>query len=457
MGPIDLQPPPSSVSLGPGAIPLLGHLPALVRDAARWLDACRRTAPVVEVRLGTRRVYLVCEPQLVHEMLIGQVTGFDKGGPMFEQAREIVGDGLITVRHAGHRRQRRLMQPAFSPAQIAGYTTEMQRESAALANSWQPHSQIDVLKAMHDLTLHVLVRTLLPTTDLSRSRSLAKQIRVLADGTGARIAIPFLSRLPTPGNWRFERARAAIRVAAGQAITAARAHDAPGSLLTALMGADSRGDTIDDDELVVQVFTLLVAGVETSSATLAWIFHTLAHHPDIEERLCAEIDTVLSRRPAGPADWPKLPFTRNVILETMRMHPPGWMFTRVSTREIQLGGHIFPAGTDFLFSPYQLHHDPDSFPDPERFNPDRWNTAPSQRARAAYVPFAAGRRKCIGDTFALAEITTTLTAILSLWHLRPVPGRCVQPRFRASHIPAELHMVTHPRSGTVHCCRQMTP
>ncbi|MEU9096843.1 cytochrome P450 [Streptomyces sp. NPDC048361] len=166
-----------------------------------------------------------------------------------------------------------------------------------------------------------------------------------------------------------------------------------------------QGPGFTDEELRDQVITLLIAGAETPAATVAWLFHLVARHPHVEARLHAELEDVLAGATATAADLPSLPYTRNVLLEVLRLYPPAPLLTRVSTAEMALDGHRFPAGTDFFFSAYQLHHGP-SFPNPERFDPDRWNTPPGPATRHAYIPFSSGRRKCLGDTFALAEGTS---------------------------------------------------
>ncbi|MEV7603537.1 cytochrome P450 [Kitasatospora sp. NPDC089797] len=142
----------------PGAWPVLGHVPALVRDPAKWLAACRRTGDIVQVDLGTRRVHLLCSPRLVNTVLVVQAERFDKGGPLYERATRILGKGLFTATGGEHRCQRCLIQPSFTPACLDSYARAMHQEAAALADSWRPHQEVDVLDAMHTLTAAVLRR-----------------------------------------------------------------------------------------------------------------------------------------------------------------------------------------------------------------------------------------------------------------------------------------------------------
>lgn len=413
-----------------------------MRDPAKWLTACRRTGDIVRVDLGPRRLHLLCAPQLVNEVLVAQSSCFDKGGPLYERAADILGDGLFTATGQEHRRQRRLVQPAFSPAHIDTYAQAMQDEARALADSWRAHREVDVLDAAYGFTAGVLRRVLLPTAPVPDGTWLARRIKAVSDGVALNTLAPWTGTLPTPGNRRFRRALHKIRAAAEQTVDASRANPDSSRLITALMNPDADGDLLGDESLRAQILTMFGAGTETTAATLAWILHLLADHPDIENRLHAELDTVLRGRLATPADFPQLPHTRNVITEAVRLYPPLWVTTRTSTAATVLGGHRFVAGTDFVFSPYQLQHDPAAFPQPEAFDPDRWNAPANHTTRQAFTAFAAGHRKCIGDTFALAETAIALSALIPRWQLRPLnPGETTRPRFRTLLTP-------HPRRRT---------
>ncbi|GAA2621296.1 cytochrome P450 [Streptomyces axinellae] len=439
----------SPIPEAPGAYPLVGHAPYLARNPSPWLAACRRTGPVVRVRLGTRPAYLVCAPELVHRMLVIDVEAFDKGGPILDNARPFVGNGLVTSAHAEHRRQRRIMQSAFLPGRIDGYASVFQHEGDAMISSWTAGKEIDFLAEAHVLVARTLARTLLPEADLPESGWLADKVADFQAGLLIRTALPhpWVRRLPLPANRRFEQARNQLQSSARRAIAAARIRPTPGSLVDNLMTArDGDGDGFSDQELVDQIITLLLGGTEPIACTLAWAAHLLTQHPDVQRRLQEEMDSALDGRTAGPEDFRNLRLTRNVLQETLRLYPIVWMMTRASTQEVALGEHRFPAGTDFLFSAYQLQHDPAHFPQPERFDPDRWDTPVGASTRQAHIPFGQGRRKCIGDTFGMAEATIVLSAVLTRWHLRPAPNSRVRSRFRSDLSPSELRIIPHPRN-----------
>ncbi|HEX3478922.1 MAG TPA: cytochrome P450 [Kofleriaceae bacterium] len=193
-----------------------------------------------------------------------------------------------------------------------------------------------------------------------------------------------------------------------------------------------------------QVLTLFLAGTETTAAVIAWSLYLLGAHPAMMERLRAEVDTVVAGQAVRWEHLTKLLETQRVITED----PPAWLFTRVTTEDSALGAHHLAKGTGIGCSPYLLHHDPDLFEAPDRFDPDRWLP---ERARTvpkeAFIPFGGGARKCIGDAFGLAEATLVLAAITARWDLHPTLDRPVRPvPRRAALTPGALPMRVRSRA-----------
>jgi pentalenene oxygenase len=451
---------PGPIALAPGAVPGLGHAHRLLHDPLGWLGECREAGPVVRVRLGPRTAYLVCDPDLVHQVLID--PSFDKGGALISSARELVGNGLATCPREDHRRQRRLMQPAFTQPRIDGYTTVMREEAVRLAESWTPHREVDLMADLSTTALRIVIRTMLPTTDAQEIARLAPQVRILMDGAFFRATVPFRGffRLPTPGNRRFDRARREVFAAAERIVAAAREQPEAGGLLAVLIGqGDGQGDghghghgegddAFTDRDLRDQVVTLLAAGSDTTATTLTWLFHLLAVNPAAGERVYEELDTVLGGTVAGPGDISKLPYTRNALLEALRLYPPVWMMSRITLSEVDLGGHQLPADAEILFSADLLHHDPEAFPEPHAFDPDRWD-GEARPERHSYIPFHTGSRKCLGDNFTLTEAAVILSAVAAAWRLSPTPRHRPRPRPPLTMTPAGLHLVAEPRRGPV--------
>ncbi|MFG3201062.1 cytochrome P450 [Streptomyces sp. NPDC048192] len=445
----------------PGIFPLLGHGIAFYRRPLAFLNSLPAHGDLVEIRLGPQRAWMVCHPELAHEVLMDPHT-FDKGGPLYDRLGKLMGDGLVTCRQPAHRDKRRLLQPAFRPSHVTVYTGLVTEEAEAVCRAWQPGRAVPVTEAMTALTTRVISRVLLSD---SLDDATAAQVRhCLTDvvrGLFVRTVVPIdaLFRIPTPANRRYRRAlsrlHAIIDAAIAQRHGGAERDDVLGALLAAAHGAGA-ARPISDQEVHDHLITLLLTGAETQALALAAAFSLLARHPEAERRLHAEVDSVLADgRPPGPDDLPRLAYTRCVVSETLRHSSPGWLFTRVTTRETELAGRRLPQGATVLYSPYLLHHDPASFPDPERFDPDRWLPGrPTAEQRRAMMPFSAGSRKCLGDEFAMVEATAALATIAGRRRLRHLPGHVERPpRPGITMGPRSLVMVSEDRAQSAAALR----
>ncbi|MGK5629407.1 cytochrome P450 [Streptomyces sp. URMC 123] len=450
----------------PGALPLLGHALTLRRRPLEFLASLPARGDLVEVRLGPRPAYVVCHPDLVHAVLADPRT-YDKGGPLFDKVRPLLGNGLGTSGWAAHRRQRRLVGPAFHRARVDGYAAGMLQEIEALAGSWRPGHVLDVGVAMQALTARATARTLFSADITERDvADIQHCLAVLFGGVYRRMTAPLglWEKLPTPANRRFRLALARLRELIDRIVDdyarAGRAgggRDDRGDLLSALMapsdegageGADEGVSVLSADELRDQVMTLLVAGTEPTGHAMAWAFHLLGTHPEVEGRLHEELDTVLAGRPAGVTDLPRLAYTRRVLTEVLRLYPPGWMFTRTTTAATELAGRRLAPGTTVLYSPYALHRDPRHFPRPDSFDPDRWLPHRAKDVpRGALLPFGAGTRRCVGEHFGTTEAMLTIATVGARWRLRPVPGRAVRPRPETTLGTGPLPMRAEPRGA----------
>jgi cytochrome P450 len=202
---------------------------------------------------------------------------------------------------------------------------------------------------------------------------------------------------------------------------------------------------MSDQQVHDEIATLLTAGTETTAVTLAWFFHELGQHPEVQRRFHAEIDQVLAGRQVTFDDIPKLEYTRRIISEVLRKYPLLILMRRART-DVDLGGvHIRP-GTEVALSQYALHHDPHLYPDPARFDPDRWLPDRAARLpRGAFIPFGAGSHHCPGYFFAETEAAIVAATVAARWQLVPVAGKPVHPRLAASMHPNQLPMITMPR------------
>ncbi|MFD9226075.1 cytochrome P450 [Streptomyces sp. NPDC060064] len=405
----------------PGAVPLLGHVLQLVRDPFTFLSSLRQHGDVVRVNLGTLPVYFVTSADLAQEVLVRQARRFEKGR-FFDQLKPLVGNGIATASGEVHHRNRRLLQPMFTKERIAGYSDIMSRNACALADAWQPGQTVDLELAMAEYSIETLAETLF-STDIGRPA--VKAVRdnlpvVLANLLKRAMSPKALDRLPIRANREFDAAAASLKSVIDDVIAAARREGTSdrNDLLSLLLKEKALSDTEVRDELS----TILFAGAETTAASLAWTFHELASHPDVEKKIVAEIHEVVGDRQVTIQDIPKLMGIRRALDEAVRLHGVTLLMRRTTT-EVELGGVTLPAGTEVAFSLYAIHRDPNVFDDAGTFNPDRW--LPENRdniPRGAFTPFGAGNHKCIGDQYAWTEATIALATLLSQWQFTPVPG-----------------------------------
>ncbi|MFZ3468164.1 cytochrome P450 [Streptomyces sp. 4.24] len=422
-----------SVPKAPGATPVLGHLPALLRAPLAFLRGLPAHGPLVEIRLGRKPVVVVCDPELTRSFLV-QDRVFDKGGPLFDRLREAGGQGLATCPSGEHRRQRRLIQPAFHQARFPGYAGIMTERLDAILGGWRDGQTLDLSVEIRKIAADVVIAAVFGTR-LERGihTRLATDFDILLSGFTRHSLLPKpLRKVPTPGNVRYDQATKRVRETMTSLVAEHRERGATDetNLLSMLISArdpESDSPALSDEELVDQAVTMYSAGTETTAGSVGWALYLAAVHPEVLGRLTEEIDTVLGGRTATWEDLPLLTYTRQVLNEALRMYPPGWFLTRQVMSDAKLGPYSVAEGTTMAYSPYLISHLPSLYPDPERFDPDRW----IQTGRQPKVPvtvFGGGARKCIGDEFSLIEGVLLLASLLSHWKVDLHPGSLTLPR-----------------------------
>ncbi|MCD9193439.1 cytochrome P450 [Streptomyces albireticuli] len=435
----------------PVALPLLGHAWPLMRSPLRFMTQLSSYGDVVPLRLGTLPVQAVTDPGLVHRVLATDGRSFVRGR-FFEKTGMIGGEqGLVAISGPTHLRDRRALQPMFRRDHIAGFAKGMREAAQDVTGRWEAGQVVPVDHAMNELVLSSLVRSLLggrPSEEMTAA--FHRNLSILSQGLVTRCILPtWCMYVPTPSNRRFQHAIDSMRSAINQAITVCRDREQGTAGLLDLITEqrEEDGQVWTDRKICDHVMHIMLAGVETSGATLAWVFHELGRHPRIADQVQAEVDRVLGGAPPDTDDLPKLELTGRVILETLRQHAI-WMGMRRTKDPVTLGETTLPAGTEVLYSPHALHHDPRWFPEPERFDPDRWLPERAHSVpKGAYIPFGAGVHKCIGDSFAIMEITIVTAVIFQRWRLQPVPEAKVVPVARADVHPNHLPMTVTPRAS----------
>lgn len=433
-----------------GGAPLLGHAWNLVRDPLGFLQTLRDHGDLVRIRLGPRTAYAVCDPELVGALL--KSPEYIVGGPLWDTLEVLLGKGVATSNGPLHRRQRRMMQPAFRPERIADYATVMAEEARATAARWLPGRTVDISAEMFRTAVRIVSRSLLEVESIGeKADRISDALHTVFEGLYRRMVLSVgpLYRVPTPANRRFESALSDLHALVDEIIAERRAAtgDTPDDLLATLLESrDESGRPLTDQEIHDHVVSLVVAGAENVASTLAWTFHLLTEHPDQERRLVEEVNSVAPGRAITFADLGKLTHTRNVVTEAMRIRPAAWIFTRRSVTETDLGGYRIPAGADIVYSVYAMQRDPRSFERHLEFDPDRW--LPERAAAVppfAMMPFSVGNRKCPGDHFSLAELTIILATVAPKWRLVPVPETDTATKVGITLHPKRLVLRAEPR------------
>lgn len=432
--------PAAALPLPPGpprAFPL-GQLRALQRDPLGFLlSMAREYGDVVRIPVGPREVTLVCHPEGVRRVLVDNARIYTKQTRGFDTVRELLGQGLVTSEGELWLRQRRLAQPAFHRQRLAGFAHTMVRAAESLAETWASEGAgahpVDVAGGMMALTLKVAGQTLFSTDVSSEAQELRRALTVALRFANARILKPFaLPRsVPTPANLAATRAGALLdRVVRGIIERRRREGGSGDDLLAMLMEAvdEETGEHMSDTQLRDEVLTLLLAGHETTANALSWTWVYLSLNPGVRRRLKEELVQVLGGRSPTVEDVPRLVYTRQVIDEVLRLCPPAWIFSRGPSEDDQLGGYRVRAGTFVLVSPWVTHRHPALWEnplgfDPDRFRPERVATLP----RFAYFPFGGGPRQCIGNQFALMELTLVVATLAQRFRLDIIPGTPLAP------------------------------
>jgi cytochrome P450 len=412
---------------GPDGLPGIGSLLGVRRDVLGVLEAARRAhGDVVRVWAGPpglRSVfYAVFSPEGVRQVLSGRAADFRKDNQFYDEVRASFGNGLLTSQDAEHVRQRRLVQPAFTPRRVDGYAERMVREVRATVARWG--DEVDLGPEMTGMTLRVVTQVLFGAEASDAERVVRRCFPVVNAHLLRRGFAPLRTprHWPTPANRRAAAARAELYATCDRIVAARRAGGTADDLLSRLVQArDERGDRLSAEEIRDQVLILLLAGHETTATSLTCALRLLATHPEVQERVREEVDRVVGAREPRASDLPELRCTTRVLKEAMRLYPAIPMMGRRCHEDVEVNGLRVPAGSDVFVSAWITHRHPEHWEDPEVFDPDRFlpeNEA--ARPRYAWLPFGGGPRACIGQHFSLLEAALALAVVVQHHELSAV-------------------------------------
>ncbi|MER5758406.1 cytochrome P450 [Streptomyces sp. NPDC002082] len=424
--------------------PLLGSLADLKSDALGTYQRARHLhGDVVRITAGPpglrTELHCVFSAEGAQQVLATQAANFRKDNAIYQEVRDALGNGLLTSQDEDYLRQRRLVQPLFTKRRVDGYADAVATETAATLAAWEaaPDGVVDVADEMMALALRAVARILFGTDVDAAADVVDRSFPVITAYVMRRgyspVNVP--RDWPTPGN---KRAAAAMDelYAVCDGIIAERRSSGSGSgsgsgseeagadedLLSLLAAASSVDDgEFDATELREQVLIFLLAGHETTATSLAFSLHLLARHPELQERARAEVTSVLGDRTPGAADLDRLPYLTQVLKEAMRLYPAAPVLGRRSVAAAEVDGHTIPAGADVIVAPWVTHRHPGYWPDPERFDPDRFTPeAEAARPRYAWLPFGGGPRACIGQHFSMLESVIALAMLLRAYEFEAV-------------------------------------
>jgi cytochrome P450 len=391
----------------------LGSLLALAReygDVARWRFR------------GTDYILLV-NPEHIGQVLVTDHAAFTKGR-VLQEVKGLLGEGLLTSEGEIHRRGRRSMQPVFQHERISGVAEDMVAAAADVSSRWYGGRRLDIHQEMMRLTLNVVGRTLFGADLDGRATEIRQALGLILERQ-ARSVRPFsrtLGRLPVSTRRRHERAQERLEDAVAELIVAGRASDTEERGLLGALADGSERQARDE------AMTILLTGHETMANALTWTWSMLARHPEVERKLHAELDDVLDGALPTAAQVPALPYTEMVFRETLRLCPPVWRIGRRALVDYEIDGYLIRAGSIVVMSPFVTQRDARFFPEPLRFDPERWGwEEPCRRPRFSYFPFGGGPRVCIGAGFAMVEGKLLLATLAQRWRPRPAPGHDVRP------------------------------
>jgi cytochrome P450 len=415
----------------PGPSPLatlLGAATLRRNPALAFERLARRYGDVVAVPLPRQTVYLLNDPELIRQVLVADHACFTKGRAL-QTAKRVLGEGLLTSEGELHRRQRRLIQPAFHRQRLARYADDMVRLADRTSASWVDGATVDLAAEMMRLTLAVVGKTLFGADVEGDARVVGEaltRLMLLFD----LLTLPFadlFDRLPFGPSRGWQEARERLDAIIYRLIADRRQSGDRGDLLSLLLAAQDENGGMSDRQVRDEALTIFLAGHETTANALTWTWYLLAQHPAVEAALHAELDRALDGRLPTFDDLERLPYTRMVIAEAMRLYPPAWAIGRRAIEAYRLGEYLIPAGSIVLISQWVTHRDSRWWPDPLRFDPTRFlPEVAAARPKLSYFPFSAGPRVCIGESFAWTEAMLLLATLAQRWRVRLVAGHPVE-------------------------------
>lgn len=426
----------------------LNHLLAMRSDYLGLMDRLHRDhGDISLMKIFNEQAYDLMSPELVREALITQsehLVRWQRGVEVFADA---LGQNVLTTEGALWQRQRRMLMPAFTPKRVAGYAALMVQAGHqglnALAQAPSREHQMDTV--WNRMTIEVILRTLFGEARPGEADAAMHATQVLSATAFNEMFWPVTlpDWLPLPGKAAKRAALRTLRQLINGRIEERLAQAQPTStdLLGQLLALrDDDGQALSRQEVFDQCVVTFQAGHETSSTALLWWSALMARHPEAQARARQEVRSLLGHRDPAADDMPQLPWLSATLKEAMRLYPPvAALMTRRTTAPLTLGGWAIPKGAMLRITPWVLHRDARTFPEPQVFRPERFMAPAEAPPKGAYIPLGLGPRVCLGQHFAMLEMTLLAAMMLQRFELR-------WPEGAAEPVP-EMHVTLRPKGG----------
>ena len=375
--------------------------------------------------------YVITNPAAIKHVLISNHSNYIKGTG-FERVKMLLGNGIIVSDGKFWRRQRTMIQPAFSRKNVHHMCDMIKTVTQSLIPQWKQKAErgeaIDITTEMSEFALEVILRAII-SDDLDKiiAEQGGNPFAFLTEDTTRDLAVAMRFRQLGKLIQKVIDSRRHVSGEAGGGPSSNGQQDID-DLLSALMAAtDKNGTNMTDKELIDEVMTMIIAGHETSAGTLNWVWYELSQHPDADARAYKEVSSFVNNDTISTDDLSKLSFTKQCINEALRLYPPVWLFSRKAINDDVIQGYSVPAGTNIFLSPYFTHRDPRLWQRPDEFYPEHFvNDGEQLKDKYAFIPFSAGSRRCIGEYFSYIEMQAHLAIMLNTFRLDALPDQQIE-------------------------------
>lgn len=396
-----------------------------------WLQAFQEQGGVAQYKLFNFRYFVISEPAVIRELLLKHGQKLHRDPFVSRIFKRFMGNGVFVAEGDFWKKQRKLMQPAFHATHIREYANVMAQYSKEMIDGWQAGQTVAIDDEMTYLTLRIIAKTMYGVDLMQDTERIGQQMKQLLTVAEKQLKGPILAPewIPTPLNRQQKAAQAQIEATLSKIIAERRQQqEDSGDLLSMLLSVrDEDGNGMDDRQILDECITLFIAGHETTAAMLTWACYLLTQHPDIEEKLRAEIDAVVGTKQIQFEQIGEMPYLDAVLKETLRLYPVAPAFGRSVLEPFSIGDIDFPKNGVITISSFATHRRPDLYERHDEFWPERFLNEETTPDRYTYFPFGVGSRICLGFMFAMMEAAVILTTLLQHTHFE-----------RANSAPVEL-------------------